>query len=90
MYYLTLTADERKAIDWIGNRYRHGDEFFRLLWANGKPFPNDADWDDPRSITFTIPENIAWQISEIGEEDNWTCFAPALSAKLNEFCMQIV
>src|SRR5262245_37234458 len=31
MYTLSLTADERKAIDWIGNRYAHGYELRRVL-----------------------------------------------------------
>ena len=31
MYSLILTADERKAIDWIGKRYSHGHDLLKLL-----------------------------------------------------------
>jgi hypothetical protein len=34
MYALTLTYSERKAIDWISNRYRHGTDLYELLWLS--------------------------------------------------------
>jgi len=67
-YTLTLTAGERKAIDWMGNRYRHGDELYRLLWVESTQTPDDADWDDPRDMEFSIPEHIAWTVGEIVDE----------------------
>ena len=89
MYQLTLTADERRAIDWIGNRYGTGDELYSALckadWA-----PDDRDWDDQREITFTIPENVAWTIGEIIDREGCPCFSPDLTEKLTRFASAIV
>jgi len=92
MYQLTLTLAERKAIDWIGGRYAHGNYLYKLLWVKSDCNPNDADWDDPRPITFTIPENIAWCITEIGDECdyNWDCFGNELSDKLTKLCHEVI
>jgi len=92
MYNLTLTHDERRAIDWIGDRYCHGDELFKLLWGNCRHRPDNADWDSRETINFLVPEHIAWQIGQMGDECNylWDCFAPELSEKLTEFCLNIV
>jgi hypothetical protein len=92
MYQLILTAGERKAIDWIGNRYGHGTDLYKLLWSKCNSAPADADWDSKDDITFAIPENVAWQIGELGEECEyrWDCFAPELAKKLTDLCMAIV
>jgi hypothetical protein len=70
MYSLTLTADERAAIDWVGYRYSNGDELYNLLWGASKQSPDDADWDDPRDITFSIPESVAWAIAENADNED--------------------
>ena len=92
MYYLTLTAGERKAIDWIGYRYDHGTDLYRLLWAKCDNHASDCDWDFDGDITFAIPEHVAWEIKEMGERNNylWDCFAPVLANKLTNFCMNVV
>jgi len=92
MYSLTLTLSERKAIDWIGNRYAHGDKLYRALWVGNPTAPDDASWDDEREITFSVEEYKAWEIREIGQECKfrWDCFGPELVRKLNEFCEKIV
>ena len=89
MYTLILTHDERKAIDWIGNRYSHGDELFTSLCF----IINDSDnWDSDGDITFTIPEFCAWDINEIIKENNYAleCFSDELKAKLIHFSEQII
>jgi len=92
MYILTLSAADRAAIDWIGNRYAHGDDLFKLLWSECHHRPEYADWDYSGDISFEVPEHIAWAINEIGEEGAycWDCFADDLSTKLTEFCMNVV
>lgn len=91
MYTLTLTAEDRQAIDWVGNRYRHGDELFALLWADSEQCLEDADWDSEDDITFQIPEHVAWDIQDIiNDEDGLACFAPSLIDKLFLFCEQVV
>lgn len=92
MYHLTLTHDERAALDWVGGRYPHGHDLYKLLWVESTANPDDADWDSPNDIEFAIPEHVAWQIGEMGSEGNyqWDCFAEPLSRKLTDFCMQIV
>lgn len=92
MYNLTLTADERKALDWIGDRYSHGHDLYKLLWTHCEPQDNEEDWDSPNPITFEVSEDVAWQICAIGEECEyrWDCFAPKLAEKLTNFCVSIV
>lgn len=90
MYTLTLTKSERDAIDWVGNRYAHGDQLFRILISQNET--SDDDWDADKDILFSLPEWAAWEVYEIGEESNflWDCFCPGLVAKMNEFCDKIV
>lgn len=92
MYKLTLTLSERQAIDWVGYRYRHGDELYRLLWVECVSIPDTADWDDPGEILFLVPEAVAWRIQEMGEDCHfaWDCFGLGLTEKLNAFCLAIV
>ena len=92
MYHLTLTADERKALDWVGDRYAHGHDLYKLLWVHCEPEGNEEDWDSPNPINFEVSEDVAWQIAAIGEECEyrWDCFAPQLAEKLTAFCVSIV
>jgi hypothetical protein len=95
MYILTLTYEERKAIDWIGDRYSHGYDLFSLLrhcFTKVNDNIEDWDWSTNCDITFTIPENVAWQIRDIIEEDNGSlaCFSEELKLKLWKFAEQIV
>lgn len=92
MYQLTLTAAERKAIDWIGHRYRHGNDLYSLLWCECNSAPADADWNSNCDITFAIPEYAAWELNNIADdcEHRWDCFGPELVEKLEDFCMAIV
>lgn len=83
-YTLTLSLGERQAIDWVGGRYRHGDELYKCLWRDSAATPDDADWDDPRDITFTVPEPTAWRVGEIVDA-GLDCFGDTLSAKLRAF-----
>jgi hypothetical protein len=61
MYSLTLTADERRAFDWVGDRYNSGKVAELLMDC----FPDDREWDDDGAITFQIPEHVAWEIKEL-------------------------
>jgi hypothetical protein len=92
MYNLTLTHDERMAIQFVGHRYSNGDDLYLLLWANSRIQPDDEDWDAPCDLTFTFPEHIAWQISENAEreEGRFPLFRPSLVAKMEEFLATIV
>jgi len=88
MYVLNLTADERRAFDWVGDRYNSG-KVARLLIDR---LPEDREWSDDADITFHIPEHVAWEINEFAqaEDYSWACFAPALAAKLSNLCWGIV
>ena len=92
-YKLTLTHDERKAIDWIGNRYFHGDELYHLLMDSIK-FYNTLEntWIDPITITYEIPEHLAWSIKDGIESENYelTCFNDKLKNKLLKFIYSII
>lgn len=89
MYTLTLTHDERAAIDWIGDRYAHGYDLYRLL---SDTLPEAAEWDSPEDITVQMKESTAWELLEIADECNyrWDCCSRDLAAKLTEFCMKVV
>lgn len=88
-YKLTLEASERKAIDWIGDRYATGSATRRVLF---EAMPPDAQWDSRHPITFTVRESDAWTLSDLWQEDDlsFPCFAPALVEKLLEFWNAIV
>lgn len=87
MYTLTLTSDERRAMDWIGDRYEHNNLYnlYKLLCVNSvKVFYIDGD------IKFTIPENIAWQIKNLLQNGEFECCAESLVEKLVKFCEDVV
>ncbi len=85
MYKLTLTKEERKAVDWIGGRYRHGHDLRTLLLG----CVSVVEWDDDGDATYEIPEYVAWDISEIVGE-GLDCFGDELRSKLYAFRDDIV
>lgn len=93
MYSLTLSKSERLAIDFVGRRYPEGHDFYKLLCCAGRS-PVDADWDDPREITFTMPEHLAWEVRDLldakGCNYGAALFANEFRNKLIEFCEYIV
>jgi hypothetical protein len=88
MYKLTLTNSERQAIDFVGGRYPHGHDLFKLLMSCD--FEND--WDCEGDITFTMPEHVAWAIDGLAEEGEhqWALFSSDFAWKMENFLMQIV
>jgi len=83
-----LTAEERRAFDWVGDRYNAGKVAGLLLDC----IPADRAWSDDGGITFPIPEHVAWEIRDLAEEEDfsWSCFARPLVSKLNDLCWSIV
>ena len=93
MYTLTLSAADRKAIDWIGNRYRHGNDLWNILTdCDTSPSWDSSDclWEDSIDIEFFIPEHKSWEIVSIIEEDGLACFSSELVEKLLEFQGKLV
>jgi len=64
MYSLTLTAEERRAFDWVGDRYNSG----KVAGLCSTASPGDREWSDDGDITFPIPEHVA------SEDDDETIF----------------
>jgi len=101
-YKLTLTKEDRKAIDWIGDRYSGAPAVYHACSIaahdaiNAGASEESYDWDENGDITYVIPEYLAWGISEAAESDMdgghsaWPCFAPSLRDKLNSFLDSIV
>jgi hypothetical protein len=89
LYTLTLTADERREFDWVGDRYNAGAVAHLLVGCIPEGSP---EWGDDGEITFMIPEHLAWEINELAEEEDfsWPCFAPDLAGKLNDLCWGVV
>ncbi len=89
MYTLTLTAEERRAFDWAGDRYAAGAvaDLLRECIPEGQP-----GWEDDGDISFFLPEHMAWRVRDLAEEEGnaWPCFAPGLVEKLNDLCWGIV
>jgi hypothetical protein len=50
MYSLTLTADERRAFDWVGDRYKSGKVADLLIGC----IPEEWDWDDDGEIKSPV------------------------------------
>jgi hypothetical protein len=53
--------------------------------------PVERAWDDGGDITLGIPEDVAQQIRDLAEQQDylWPGFAPSLAAKLNDLCDQV-
>lgn len=93
MYKLTLSKDERSAIDWIGNRYNHGNDFYSLLIQCDYDGYNTSEaWTNAEELTFFIPEHIAWEINDLLSDRDYAldCFSGDFAAKLINFCLEIV
>ena len=86
-YQLTLTKAERRAIDWVGDRYPHGTGLYRALYVDCVR-DTDQGWDADVDITFHVPEAAARRIANMGV-GGWACFDEGLVSKLNEFVSQI-
>ncbi|MHC4300600.1 MAG: hypothetical protein ACYS7Y_25265 [Planctomycetota bacterium] len=92
-YTLTLTSAERKAIDWVGHRYAHGDDLSNvLLSCDWVCMEAEDDWDGPHPLTFLISESDAWAIQQIADDEDhrWDCFARSLVGKMEAFLETIV
>lgn len=98
MYKLTLTRDERKAIDWLGECYRHGHELYTLLcvgdWTTESGNELTADWDCADALVITMPEYIAWEVKELIDDSliggKLDCFCDDFTDKLLDWCRTIV
>ena len=95
MYTLTLTRDERMAIDFAGGRYEHGQDLKDLLneatWqVSHEPDSLEISWLDNCAITFKIRESLAWEIQELLGDCNYECFANGLILKFLQFLERIV
>jgi hypothetical protein len=88
MYQLILTAEERRAFDWVGDRFNAG-QVASILTGH---LPEDREWADEGDLTFDLPEHAAWEIQRLAEEEEflWPCFGGNLRTKLNDFLGQIV
>ena len=88
-YTLTLSGPERRAFDWLGDRYGTGEPIAMTLRGC---LPDDGTWTQPGDITFQIPEHEAWLIAtRIWKEeiDTWPCFAQ-LATKMTNFTSSLV
>lgn len=86
-YTLTLTADERAALDWVGGRYA-GSSAVRSIVSG---VVGDA-WDSPDDVAAEISESQAWEISEAASTDDghWPCLDRELRDKLDDLVDSIV
>lgn len=90
MYNLTLTSGERLAIDFVGNRYEHGDELYRMLSCVDCPARIEDDWDSTGDFTFYFQEHEAWEFRANYYGSAFELFADSLRVKLNDFMDLIV
>ena len=88
-YTLTLSWPERRAFDWLGDRYGTGEPIAVTLRGC---LPDDAEWTQPGDITFLIPEHEAWLLAARAwaEDSPWPGFAPALASKMTAFTSSLV
>jgi hypothetical protein len=80
MYNLLLTSDERSAIDWIGNRYDHGD--LKGLLTDCEMIADEVESED---IEWSGDYEI-----EFIDNGNLECFSIELVRKLLDFANSIV
>lgn len=90
MYKLVLTSGERRAIEWIGDRYATGDDFYELLCE--AEWIGEEDWAGKGDLTCLIPEYLAFEIDRLFAEDEYTfpCFSDCLASKLMNWVGTIV
>jgi hypothetical protein len=88
-YNLTLTRDERAALDWTGDASAAGAIHYLLLWLESAVEPEDADWDSADPITFTMSEHVACSVRAI-VEGGLDCLSAPLVRKFQRFSAQIV
>ncbi len=82
-FQLTLTRGERKAIDWVGFRYAHGDDLSDLLYlCYVQDYENDP-WHLDGDMTFDLEAYHVEKLQAIIVEDNLACFSEDLRHKLN-------
>ncbi len=73
MYTITLRKDDRRAIDWVGDRYGHGTDLRRVLEGEAVTAVPDQGWESDLAITYHLPEHLAWEVKAIVEEGNLDC-----------------
>jgi len=85
-YEITLTREERKAMEWVGNRYRHGYGWASIIGEGTE------EWDCDDEITFKIPEHKAWEMKEHYDECNGflACFDSTLTRKFDYLMDSII
>lgn len=92
MYQIKLNQEDRKAIDWIGNRYGHGTSLKNILESLEVERNPDVDWESHLDIIYQIPEYKAWELKEVVEGDNLDCInlGSNLAQELTRFINSIV
>lgn len=87
MYQLTLTTDERAALEWIGGRYDHGQPLIDILLST----KYKGWWWGMETIEFNIPEHKAWEIKQlIGDKFILDCLSEDLNHKIMKFIENII
>lgn len=93
MRKLTLTKSERDAMDWIGYRYPHGYDFYKLLmdadWhpkttevINDVTYTDGPEWDSEGEITFHINDELFFRIQQLLSECDYDCIVDSFAEKL--------
>jgi len=74
-YQITLTADEQRAVDWVGHRDWNGDPLWQLLtgdgvlWTLNDVVVADVCWGE-ETYTFHLAEHVAWSIKDLYDEND--------------------
>lgn len=92
-YTLNLTFEQRKGIDFIGNRYNNGDDLKKILRkCDVVEKDDDWEWNDKVDYTFIVREHLAWEIKDLLESDDvfCPCFSPKFKSKLQNFIDEII
>lgn len=103
-YILTLTHDERRAIDFVGHRYWNGDDLYQVLslpstkftLPTSVPMMDDLTvddlWEQPCDITFEVEPAMVTMLREKWEEENGLCplFSPELEGKIEVFFNRVI
>jgi hypothetical protein len=90
MYRLTLTRDDRSAMDWIGQRYSHGNALWSKLELSEGVEISGSEWDQEGDRCYVIPEGVAWDVAELMRQDDMTCIGGALTVTFTKFINAII
>lgn len=66
-YTLEIDPEWQKAVDFIGDRYSTGSDFYNIV---RKYLGKDDEWGAGKSVTAKLPEHAAWNVMDLFQKED--------------------